>query len=153
VRAVNALLQELGMTSSRVDHPPAFPHESIGIDADNWLTARDVNRGLAAFYAGEVLSAELTSYLIEAMTQVKPGLNYLTAIIAGPAVVSHKNGFVWVPEGYVDNDAAVVRFGPSLEYAYAITFLSEGVPVKYADIPTGQALVIETWEYFRTAYD
>ncbi|MCC6387435.1 MAG: serine hydrolase [Dehalococcoidia bacterium] len=153
VHAVNALLQELGMTSSLVDHPPAFPNESIGIDPDNWLTARDVNRGLARFYAGEVLSAGLTSYLLEAMTQVKPGLNYLTAIMAGPAVVSHKNGFLWVPEGYVDNDAAIVRFGPNLEHAYAITFLSEAVPVKYADIPTGQALVRETWDYFRDSYD
>lgn len=153
VRAVNGLLEELGMTSSQVDHPPAFPHESLGLDPDNWLTARDVNRGLAAFYAGEVLSTELTSYLIEAMTQVKLGLNYLTAIVAGPAVVSHKNGFVWVPEGYVDNDAAIVRFGPNLEYAYAITFLSEAVPVKYADIPTGQGLVLETWEHFRETYD
>lgn len=153
VRAVNTLLHEIGMTSSLVDHPPAFPHESLGLDPDNWLTARDVNRGLAAFYAGELLSADLTAYLIEAMTQVKPGLNYLTAIIGGTAVVSHKNGFVWVPAGYVDNDAAIVRFGPNLEHAYAITFLSEAVPVKYADIPTGQALVIETWEYFHDAYE
>jgi hypothetical protein len=53
----------------------------------------------------------------------------------------------------VDNDAAIVRSGPNLEHAYAITFLSEAVPVKYADIPTGQAIMREVWAYFDEAYD
>ena len=153
VAVVNALLKELGMTSSLVDHPPAFVHESIGINSDNWITSRDVNQALAQIYAGQVLSADLTAYLLEAMTHVKPGLNYLTAIVNGPALVSHKNGFLWTSEGFVDKDAAIVRFGPNLEHAYAITFLSEAVPVKYADIPTGQALVREVWEYFDETYD
>lgn len=153
VARVNALLGELGMTSSQVDHPPAFVHESIGIGIDNLVTTRDVNHALTQLYSGSVLGAELTAYLLEAMTHVKPGLNYLTAIVNGPALVSHKNGFLWTSEGYVDNDAAIVRFGPNLEHAYAITFLSEGVPVKYADIPVGQALIRETWAYFDQAYD
>lgn len=153
VARVNALLSELGMASSQVDHPPAFVHESIGIGQDNLVTARDVNHALAQVYAGTVLNADLTAYLLEAMTHVKPGLNYLTAVIGGPGLVSHKNGFLWTTEGYVDNDTAIVRFGPNLEHAYAITFLSEAVPVKYADIPTGQALVREAWEYFHETYD
>src|SRR5690606_30955963 len=153
VSSVNTLLQELGMTSSQVDHPPAFVHESIGLGPDNLVTTRDVNHALAQVYAGEVLSPELTDYLLEAMTHVKPGLNYLTAIVNGPALVSHKNGFLWTSDGYVDNDAAIVRFGPNLEHAYAITFLSEAVPVKYADIPVGQALVREVWAYFDEAYE
>ncbi len=153
VARVNALLGELGMTSSQIDHPPAFVNESIGIGADNLVTARDVNHGLAQVYAGAVLGPELTAYLLEAMTHVKPGLNYLTAVVNGPALVSHKNGFLWATEGFVDNDTAITRFGPNLEHAYAITFLSEAVPVKYADIPTGQAVVRETWEYFGQAYD
>ncbi len=153
VRVVNALLHELGMTSSQVDHPPAFVQESIGIGRDNLVTTRDVNHALAQVYAGQVLSPGLTAYLLEAMTNVKPGLNYLTAIVNGRALVSHKNGFLWTSEGYVDNDTAIVRFGPNLEHAYAITFLSEAVPVKYADIPTGQALVREVWAYFDEAYD
>ena len=153
VARVNELLGELGMSSSQVDHPPAFVHESIGIGQDNLVTASDVNHALAQVYAGTVLGPELTAYLFEAMTHVKPGLNYLTAIVSGPALVSHKNGFLWTSEGFVDNDTAVVRFGPNLEHAYAITFLSEAVPVKYADIPTGQAVVREVWAYFEQTYE
>ncbi|MBE0609344.1 MAG: hypothetical protein IH609_08185, partial [Dehalococcoidia bacterium] len=81
------------------------------------------------------------------------GLNYLTAVVPAPAVVSHKNGFFWDPEGWVDNDTSIVRFGPELEYAYALTFLSEAVPTLYADIPLGQQLVRETWDYFQASYD
>jgi beta-lactamase class A len=152
VRVVARLLQQLGMTSSVIDHPPAFPDESIGVQPDNIVTARDVNTALAHLYRGDVLSPSLTEYLIEAMTHVKPGLNYLTAIVPPPAVVSHKNGFFWQPDGFVDNDASIVRFGPSLEYGYALTFLSQGVQPMYADIPLGQQLVLEAWDYFASAY-
>lgn len=153
VEAVADLLALLQMTSSNVDHPPAFPAESIGTGPNNLLTARDVNRALALIYSGAVLSPQLTGYLLEAMTHVKPGLNYLTAVVPAPAVVSHKNGFFWDPEGWVDNDTSIVRFGPDPGYAYALTFLSEAVPTLYADIPLGQQLVLETWEHFRDTYE
>ncbi len=154
VRTVSALLHEtLQMSSSIIDHPPAFPDDAIGAGPNNLVTARDVNHALSLVYSGDVLSAELTSYLLEAMTQVKPGLNYLTGVVAPPGLVSHKNGFFWDPEGWVDNDTSIVRFGPALEHAYALTFLSEAVPTLYADIPLGQKLVLETWEYFRSAYE
>jgi hypothetical protein len=152
VRRVGVLYESLGMHASVIDHPPAFDGDSLGINANNYLTAREVNKALAALYRGQVVSPALTGYLIEAMTHVKPGLNYLTGALPSPALVSHKNGFFWDAEGYVDNDAAIVRFGPNFNYAYAISFYSEAVPVKYADIPLGQALVFEAWEYFSSAY-
>jgi hypothetical protein len=153
VRRVRLVMQnQLLMSSSSLDHPPAFPEETVSSGLPNLVTARDMNRALALIYAGRVLSPQLTAYLLEAMTDVKPGLNYLTGILGWPAVVSHKNGFFPDPEGWVDNDTAIVRFGPNLEYAFAITFMSEGVPVKYADIPLGQALVHEAWAYFEAAY-
>jgi beta-lactamase class A len=142
----------LGMPSSLVDHPPAFPQDSIGAGPDNLVTARDMNHALYRIYRDDVLSPALVAYLVEAMTHVKPGLNYLTAVIAPAATVSHKNGFFWEPAGWVDNDTAIVRFGDSLQYAYAFTFLSEAVPVLYQDVPLAQQLVREAWEYFRTAY-
>lgn len=153
VRVVSRLLDSLHMSSSSIDHPPAFPEDSIGTGANNLVTARDMNRALGLVQSGEVLSPQLTAYLLGAMTHVKPGLNYLTAVVPAPAVVSHKNGFFWDPEGWVDNDTSIVRFGPELEYAYALTFLSEAVPTLYADIPLGQQLVRETWDYFQASYD
>jgi hypothetical protein len=152
VRRVGRLYESLGMHTSLIDHPPAYTGDSLGISVNNYLTAREVNGALAALHRGQVLSPVLTAYLLEAMTHVKPGLNYLTAALPSAALVSHKNGFFWDAEGYVDNDAAIVRFGPDRQYAYAISFYSEAVPVKYADIPLGQSLVFEAWEYFSTTY-
>jgi beta-lactamase class A len=143
----------IGMQSTSLDHPPAFPEESLGIGEENLITADDAALGLEALYDGRLLNPTLTSWLIDAMIGVKPGLNYLTAALPSDATVSHKNGFVPLPDGYVDNDVAIVRFGPDLRYAYVVTFFSERVPEEYADIPLAQLLVRMTWEYFSSAYD
>lgn len=142
----------IGMGSTSLDHPPAFPADSLELSDDNLITADDANRALATLFHGGVLGPELTEWLIDAMVGVKPGLNYLTAALPPEAVVSHKNGFVPLWDGYVDNDVAIVRFGPRLEYAYAVSFFSESVPVQYADIPLAQALVRATWEHFSAVY-
>jgi len=152
VRRVAALYDQMGMLHSVVDHPPAYSAEWLGVNVNNYLTAQETNAALALLHRGSVLGPGLTGYLIDAMTGVKPGLNYLTAVVPDPGVVSHKNGFFWTPDGWVDNDVAIVRFGPNLAYAYAISFFSEAVPDLYADIPLGQALVFEAWAYFSTAY-
>ncbi len=90
------------------------------------------------------------------MAEVKPGLNYLTAV--GPdtpdAIVSHKNGFFPTDAGwYVDNDIGIVRFERDGEQlAYAISFLSQRVPHKYDDIPFAQRLTAATWAFFQERY-
>ncbi len=142
----------IGMRSTSLDHPPAFPDESLGLSADNLITADDANLALSALYHGQLLNEDLTAWLIDAMVGVKPGLNYLTAALPAEATVSHKNGFVPLWDGYVDNDVAIVRFGPDRQYAYAVSFFSEQVPVQYADIPLAQLLVRMTWEHFSAAY-
>lgn len=142
----------IGMRSTSLDHPPAFPNESLELSADNLITGDDANLALAALYQGQLLNADLTAWLIEAMIGVKPGLNYLTAALPAEATVSHKNGFVPLWDGYVDNDVAIVRFGPDRQYAYAVSFFSERVPVQYADLPLAQLLVRMTWEHFSEAY-
>lgn len=152
VQRVLDMARALGLTASVIDHPPAFLEYSLGISEPNLVTADEVNLVLEALYQGRLLDSEWTAWLLEAMTRVKPGLNYLTAYGTG-GVVSHKNGFL--PEGgtWVDNDAGVVRFERGgQEYAYAITFLSEGVNTKYADIPLGQQLSQMAWEHFAAAY-
>lgn len=143
----------LGLDAIVLDHPPAYPGESLGVDENNWITAAAVNQALAALYHGEVLDEPLRSYLLDAMVAVKPGLQYLTASTPG-GVVSHKNGFfpMW-GGGWVDNDAGIVRFERGgVEYAYAVTFLSQNVSVRLGDIPLAQQLMQLTWEYFDKRY-
>lgn len=152
VRKVAALHRELGYELTLIDHPPAFGDDTVGVDSDNWVTAREVNQALAALYAGELLSAELTAYLLDVMADVKPGLNYLTAYGNG-GITSHKNGFFPYSGGYVDNDAGIVRFERGgRQYAYAISFYSDGVPTKYGDIVLGQQLMALAWDYFDATY-
>jgi hypothetical protein len=68
-------------------------------------------------------------------------------------VVGHKNGFFWLPEGYIDNDAGIVTFERGGQtYAYALTFLSQAVPTKYGDIPLGQTVSSLVWEHFNRTY-
>src|SRR5690606_19565703 len=128
--------------------------ESRGIDANNWVTAEQVNASLVALYEGRLLETTYRDYLLfDAMANVKPGLNYLVGATPGGSV-SHKNGFFpMTGGGYVDNDAGIVFFErDGVEYAYAVTFLSSDVPTKYAEIPLAQQLVTLTWEYFDQRY-
>lgn len=151
VRRVGALMAEMGLESSVIDHPPSFGSSSIGVSLDNWVTAEDANRALALIWDGGLLEDEWRDYLLAHLENVKPGLNYLTAFV--PARVSHKNGFFPYSGGYVDNDAGIVRLVVGeQEYAFAISFLSEEVPVKYADIPLGQTLVRMTYDFFLARY-
>lgn len=149
---VDRLIQgQLGLTDTVLDHPPLYPDLSLG-RGDNWLTAEDANEALAALWRGAILTPGWRDYLLNRLATVKPGLNYLTGSLSG-AVVSHKNGFFEYDEGFVDNDLGIVRFqrGPG-EAAFAVTFLSEGVPTKYADVPLGQQLVQLAFAYFRAVY-
>ena len=150
---VDALLRKLGMTASILDHPPGYPEETRGLDANNWVTAEDMNRGLALLYGGGLLVEPYRSYLLDAMTHVAPELNYLLGSNAD-ATVSHKNGYLFEDgNGWVDNDAGIVRFvRDGVERAYAITFLAMDVDEVGADVPLGQQLVRLAWEHFSSAY-
>lgn len=156
VQRVRALFETLNLSVGMVaDHPPSYPHISLGIDPNNWITPTDVNRTLSKIYHGEVLDAERTAYILDALATVKPGLNYLTAsMVPAGVTVSHKNGFFPANDGtYVDNDAGIVRFERGgKEYAYAVTFLSQDNPWKYGQIPLAQQMMGEIWAYFDRTY-
>lgn len=149
---VNDFMQALGMASSLMDHPPAFPEESLYGSA-NRITARDVNRGLQGLWDGRVLNAWWRDYLLYKMTLVKPGLNYLIpAGTSAGAVVSHKNGFLY-EEGWADNDIGIVWYERDGErYGYAISFFTENVLGKYDDIPLGQRISALAYQWFVTRY-
>ena len=153
VRRVARLIDELSLDDTILDHPPGFSKHTLGVNRNNWTTAADMNRALAALYDEELLQPRWRDYLLEHMTRVKPGLNYLTAI--GPTVpVSHKNGFFRATDQtWVDNDIALVRIeteaGPR---AYAVSFFSQWVPWKYADLALGQRLSVAAWDFFSARY-
>lgn len=156
-RRVTERLRALGLDQTVLDHPPGYPDDSLHpnpTDWNNWMTALDANRALTELYDGDVLSPSWRSYLLGAMTKVKPGLNYLVAV--GPAdgaLVSHKNGFAPTTDGWIDNDVGIVRFQRGDHtYAYALSFFSDDVQEKYADIPLGQAVSTLTWDYFSQRY-
>lgn len=151
VQRVSNLIATLGLQDTHIDHPPGYGGESLGVDANNWITAVDANRALAALWNGGVLDEPQRTTLLDHLSAVKPGLNYLTSSV--PTLVSHKNGFFPGDTGYVDNDAGIVRFTvDGEERAFAITFLSEEVPVKYDDIPLGQQLTWLAYETFLSRY-
>jgi hypothetical protein len=152
VRRVNSLIHDdLSLDAVILDHPPGFD-DSIALDPNNWVTVTAVNRALSALWDGEVVGESGRAYLLDALNTVKPGLNYLTAAVP-EGLVSHKNGFLQADTGYVDNDAGIIRLvRGDTEYAYAMTFLSQEVATKYADIPLGQQLGTLAYEVMATRY-
>ena len=149
---VEQLLELLGLSVSTYDHPPAYPEESLQ-GTGNVLTAGEMNHALVALYQARIVEPAWRDYLLNKMTGVKPGLQYLIPAGVGDGVVSHKNGFFADPSGWVDNDAGVVMFDRSgNRYAYAISFFTENVPSKYADIPLGQTVSRLVWQYFSSRY-
>jgi beta-lactamase class A len=149
---VDQLLALLGLSVSTYDHPPAYPHESLQESA-NLLTANEMNRALAALYEARIVEPAWRDYLLNKMMGVKPGLQYLIPAGVGGAMVSHKNGFFADYLGWVDNDAGVVMFDRGgNRYAYAVSFFTENVPYKYADIPLGQTVSRLVWQYFSSRY-
>jgi hypothetical protein len=154
LNSVNDFIQSLGMTNTLLDHPPAFPGESLyGYPTENRITALDSNRGLRAIWDGRVLNPGWRDYFLRKMTLVKPGLNYLIPVgTSAGATVSHKNGFLY-QEGWADNDIGIVWYERGGQrYGYAISFFTEGVPTKYADIPLGQRISSLTYQWFVGRY-
>jgi hypothetical protein len=150
---VNDLMARLGMRSTIFDHPPGYQDEYSLHGSDNIITANDVNRALTQFYHGNVVNWQWRDYLMEKMVHVKPGLQYLLPAGVGNGTVSHKNGFSWMPSGWIDNDIGIVTFDSSGgRRAYAISLYIEDIPTEYADIPIGQTVSRLVWEYFSSHY-
>lgn len=153
VRRVDALITRvLQLEGVLIDHPPGYHDESIGRDYNNWATAEALNQALLAFWRGEVVGERWRAWVLEHLAEVKPGLNYLTAAVP-EGVVSHKNGFMPADTGYVDNDVGIVRLQrDGGEAAYAVSFFSEQVAVKYGDVVLGQQVSTLAYEVMAARY-
>jgi hypothetical protein len=152
IEEVNEYMRALGMNDTLMDHPPAFIHESL-FGVSNRTTARDMNRGLRALWDGRAMSPGWRDYMLQKMTLVKPGLNYLIPAGTGAgAISSHKNGFLY-EQGWADNDIGIVWFERGGQrYGYAISFFTQYVPNKYDDIPLGQEVSRLAWQWFVGRY-
>jgi hypothetical protein len=153
VDKVNKLMKSLGLEVSLYDHAPAFGPEFSLLGSVNILTANEINQALANFFSGGIVSLQWRDYLIKKLTEVKPGLQYLIPAGVGAATVAHKNGFYPSPSGWIDNDAGIVIFeSGGQQHAYVVSFFTQDVAVKYADIPLGQTVSSLVWQYFRGRY-
>jgi hypothetical protein len=151
MRKVNDLAKSLGV-GIYYDHPPAFLEESLS-GVDNFVTANSMNALLAALWHQQALNPDWTDYLLDKLTDVKPGLQYLIPAGVGNATVSHKNGFVWTARGWIDNDVGIVSFRAGGQtYAYAISYFASWVPDEYGDIVLGQRLSSLAWSHFQAIY-
>jgi len=153
MQRTNEFMASLGMGDTLMDHPPAFPHESLFGGINNRITARDSNVGLRSLWDGRVLNAGWRDYMLQKMTLVKPGLNYLIpAGTSSGATVSHKNGFLY-EEGWADNDIGIVWYERGGQrYGYAISFFTQNVRNKYDDIPMGQRVSSLAYQWFVGRY-
>ena len=154
VREARELVGALGLTRTVLDHAPGYYASGSLANRNNYMTAREANSALAQLWAGEVLTPEWRDYLLAKMGNIKPGLNYLTAYGIG-GVSSHKNGFFPAASGdwWVDNDIGIVQFERGGQtYAYAISFFSQRVPVKYGSLSLFQPISELVWAYFDAKY-
>ncbi len=153
MQRTNEFMASLGMNDTLMDHPPAFPSESLFGGINNRITARDSNIGLRALWDGRVLAPGWRDYMLQKMTLVKPGLNYLIpAGTSAGATVSHKNGFLY-EEGWADNDIGIVWYERAGQrYGYAISFFTQNVRNKYDDIPMGQRVSSLAYQWFVGRY-
>jgi hypothetical protein len=152
IERLNVFMQALGMHDTLFDHPPAYPEESLNGGINNETTARDANRGLRALWDGQVVSPVWRDYLLQKMTLVKPGLQYIIGSAGYDATRSHKNGFLY-EQGWSDNDIGIVWFERGGQrYGYAISFYSQYLRGKYDAIPLAQEIASQAYDWFVSRY-
>jgi len=121
----------------------------------NMISPLEMNRLLGALWRNEILSPEWTSYLLERMTRVSSGLQFILGTFAGSGtVVSHKNGYTWSPESrHTDGDVGLVRFTVGdTEHAYAVSYYASQLSDELGDIAIAQRLMRITRDYFNQKY-
>ncbi len=149
VKRVNDLMAGLGATQSVMTGPPGYP-EGYTPDDDNYLTADDLNLMLGKLYRGEALSPSATAFVLSSMALPEDWQNQsLGAPLPSSVQFLHKPG--WLDNAW--NDAGIVVFDHQGEKsAYAISYLSNDVPVWQEAFDRGAAVSDKVWRYFDAAY-
>ncbi len=139
VHRVNEIMEQLGAKKSILTHPPGYYGEEYGYlqsrgEVENLLTTDDLNAMLARIYFGDLLSPEMTAYVLWSMTIATPFLDGAFRSPLPPEAASyHKIGVIYQPLN-VWNDAGIVTFNRGGEpYAYAVSYLSANNNSDYLD--------------------
>ncbi len=149
----------VGTSGSIITHAPGYFGENAlyGIEEEeNYLTAEDLVLAFAKLYRGELATPELTSHLLEVMTQswLTPAEYGVILYQAAPpeARVAHKIGYVGPPWN-VWNDAGLVMFDrPEGTVAYAVAILTQSNQ-QYGDgPPTARQVAARVFQHFNEAY-
>ena len=149
----------IGTSGSFISHAPGYPGENAlyGIEEeDNYLTANDLVLAFARLYRGELITPELTTHLLDVMTQswLTPAEYGVILYQAAPpeARVAHKIGYVGPPEN-VWNDAGVVMIDrPEGTVAYAVAILTQYTLAYEDGPPLARQLAERVFQHFNEAY-
>jgi beta-lactamase class A len=149
----------VGTSGSIITHAPGYFGENAlyGIEEEeNYLTAADLVLAFAKLYRGELTTPELTSHLLDVMTQswLTPAEYGVILYQTAPpeARVAHKIGYVGPPWN-VWNDAGLVMIDrPEGTVAYAVAILTQSNQ-QYGDgPPTARQVAERVFQHFNEAY-
>jgi beta-lactamase class A len=149
----------VGTSGSIITHAPGYFGENAlyGIEEEeNYLTAADLVLAFAKLYRGELATPELTSHLLDVMTQswLTPAEYGVILYQTAPpeARVAHKIGYVGPPWN-VWNDAGLVMLDrPEGTVAYAVAILTQSNQ-QYGDgPPTARQVAERVFQHFDEAY-
>jgi beta-lactamase class A len=160
VPETNAFMTSVvGTSGSIITHAPGYLGENAlyGIEEeDNYLTANDLVLAFAKLYRGELTTPELTSHLLDVMTQswLTPAEYGVILYQTAPpeARVAHKIGYVGPPEN-VWNDAGLLMFDrPEGTVAYAVAILTQYNEAYGNGPPLARQIAERVFEHFNEAY-
>jgi beta-lactamase class A len=149
----------VGTSGSIISHAPGYYGENAlyGIEEEeNYLTAKDLVLAFAKLYRGELTTPELTSHLLDVMTQswLTPAEYGVILYQAAPpqARVAHKIGYVGPPWN-VWNDAGVVMFDqPEGTVAYAVAILTQYNSEYGEGPPVARQVAERVFQHFNETY-
>jgi beta-lactamase class A len=156
----NAFMTDvIGTGGSIITHAPGYYGENAlhGVEEEeNYLTANDLVLAFAKLYRGELTTPELTTHLLDVMTQswLTPEEYGVILYQAAPpeARVAHKIGYVGPPDN-VWNDAGVVMFDrPEGTVAYAVAILTQYNSEYGEGPPTARRIADRVFQHFNEAY-
>ncbi len=161
VPETNAFMAEvIGTQGSLITHGPGYYGENVlyGIEEpDNYLTADDLALAFSKLYQGELTTPELTTYLLDVMTQswlTPPEYGVILHQAAPWGVrVSHKIGYVGPPFN-VWNDAGVMMADTDEgTIAYAVAILTEGNDYYWQGPPRARQIAERIFQHFNETYE
>ena len=160
VPETNAFMTDvIGTRGSIITHAPGYYGENTLYDIaeeENYLTANDLVLAFTKLYRGELTTPELTSHLLDVMTQswLTPDEYGVILYQAAPpqARIAHKIGYVGPPWN-VWNDAGVVMFDrPEGTVAYAVAILTQYNREYDEGPPTARQIADRVFQYFNETY-